>query len=139
MRGECCTRRQRCGRPYVDEYLRVMGGTGLGAHLLEQLSTLSGAVAEALFPGIIEWLHGIPLHHLVLAAAIAGGVRLGRRRQWPLYLIFTGLYLVMITLWWFQGISRLIVPVWPMLLVGIIEEGSHLERLCAASIRRPGI
>jgi hypothetical protein len=123
--------------PYLDEYLRVIGAKGLGKHLLEQASTLSSAVAETFFSGILESLHGIPLHHLVLAAAIAGSVRIGRRRQWPLYLIFSALYLIMITFWWFQGIGRLIIPVWPMVLAGIVEEGSHFEWLCMESIKKP--
>jgi hypothetical protein len=123
------------GTPYLDEYLRVIRATGLGQHLLTQLSTLSASVAEAFLPGTIEFLHGIPLHHLVLAAAISGGVRLGRRQQWPLFLIFTALYLVMITCWWFQGLGRLLVPVWPMLLVGIAEEASHLAALAGESMK----
>ncbi len=121
---------------YIDEYLNAIRGTGLGHHLLEQSSTLSAAVAETFFSGLLEFLRGIPLHHLVLAAAIAGSVRIGRKMQWPLYLIFTGLYLVMITFWWFPGMGRMIIPVWPVVLVGILEEGSHVERLFVASIKR---
>jgi hypothetical protein len=123
------------GTPYLDEYLRVIRATGLGPHLLAQVSTLSASVAEAFLPGTIEFLHGIPLHHLVLAAAISGCVRMGRRQQWPLFLIFTALYLVMITCWWFQGLGRLLVPVWPMLLVGIAEEASHFATIAAQSLK----
>jgi hypothetical protein len=119
--------------PYLDEFLRAIRTTGLGPHILSQASTLSGAIAEAFLPGIIEFLHGIPLHHLVLAASIAGSVRLGKRQHWPLFLIFTGLYLVMITCWWFQGLQRMIIPVWPMLLVGIAEEANHFCTLAAQS------
>jgi hypothetical protein len=123
------------GTPYLDEYLRVIRATGLGPHLLEQVSTLSASVAEAFLPGTIEFLHGIPLHHLVLAAAISGCVRMGRRQRWPLFLIFTALYLIMITCWWFQGLGRLLVPVWPMLLVGIAEEASHFATLATQSLK----
>jgi hypothetical protein len=124
------------GTPYLHEYLRVIKATGFGPHLLDQMSTLSAAFAETFFSGLLEFLRGIPLHHLVLAAAIAGSVRIGRRRQWPLYLIFTGLYLLMITVWWFQGMGRLIIPVWPVALAGIVEEGGHFAGLCAASMKR---
>jgi hypothetical protein len=115
----------------------VIRETGLGPHLVNQLSTLSAAVAESFWPGTIEFLHGIPLHHLVLIAAVSGCVRIGRRLNWPLFLIFTVLYLIMITCWWFQGLGRLIVPVWPMLLAGIAEEASHFVSLCAQSIKKP--
>jgi hypothetical protein len=122
--------------PYLDEYLRVIRATGLGPHLLSQLATLSASIAEAFLPGIIEFLHGLPLHHMVLAAVISGWVRIGRRRQWPLFLIFAALYLAMITCWWFQGLGRLIVPVWPMVLVGIAEEASHFAGLVSQSVKR---
>lgn len=123
------------GTAYLDEYLHVIRASGLGQHLLTQMSTLSASVAEGLLPGTIEFLHGIPLHHLVLAAAISGGVRIGRRQNWPLFVIFTAGYLAMITCWWFQGLGRLIVPVWPVLLVGIAEEASHFSFLVAQSMK----
>jgi hypothetical protein len=104
---------------------------------MDQMATLSASVAETFWPGILGFLHGIPLHHLVLAAAISGSVRIGRRRAWPLYLIFAGLYLIMIVIWWFPGMGRLIIPVWPVVVAGILEEGSHFGSLCAASIKNP--
>jgi len=123
------------GTPYLDEYLRVIRSKGLGEHLLTQVSTFSASVAEAFWHGIIEFLHGIPLHHLFLAAAISGCVRMGRRQQWPLFLIFTALYLVMINCWWFQGLGRLLVPVWPIMLAGIAEEASHFASLAGQSLK----
>lgn len=121
--------------PYLDEYLRAVRMGGFGPHLMTQMANLSAAVAEEVFPGIIRYLFGIPLHHLALAAALVGGVRIGRRREWPLALIFTGLYLIMIVCWWFPGIGRLMDPVWPVLLVGIAEEVSHFATLLAQSIK----
>lgn len=123
------------GTPYLDEYLRAIRETGFGEHLLRQASMVSASVAEAFLPGAVEWLHGIPLHHLALAAAIAGGVRIAKWRQWPLALIFTALYVIMVTCWWFQGLGRLLVPVWPVLLVGIAEEASHFATLAGQSLK----
>lgn len=123
------------GSPYVNEYLRAVGGRGFLANVLERVSTLSASAAEVFLPGTIEFLHGIPLHHLVLAAAIAGGVRMGRRQQWPLFPIFTALYLMMLACWWGEGLGRLMIPVWPMLLVGIAEEASHFATLAGRSMK----
>ena len=125
--------------PYLQEFLTMARGHDLGSHLLQQAGALSANAAEFFFPGAIEFLHGIPLYHLVLIAGIIGAVRLGRRRQWPLLLIFGALYLGMVTLWTFEGLDRLIVPVWPVLLVGLAEEGSHFANLCGHSIKRPAL
>lgn len=120
---------------YLNEYLRIIRTHGgFWNNFLQQMAGLSGSVAENFFPGAIQLLYGLPLYHVVLIAAIAGAIRLGRKRQWPLYLIFTGLYLVLIVAWWSEGLGRLVIPVWPVLLAGIAEEASHIASLCAKSI-----
>jgi hypothetical protein len=111
--------------PYLAEFLTMARGQGIITHLLEQLAALSASAAESFIPGVMEFLHGIPAHHLIVIAAVAGAIRLGRRRHWPLLLIFGALYLMMVTLWTFEGLDRLVVPAWPILLVGIAEEANH--------------
>jgi len=119
---------------YFNEYLRIIRVHGFWQNFMQQLATLSASVAENFFPGAIALLMGLPLYHVVLIAAVAGGIRLGRKRQWPLFLIFTGLYLVLIVAWWSEGLGRLVLPVWPVLLAGITEEASHVASLCAKSL-----
>jgi hypothetical protein len=123
--------------PYLDEFRSMVQGHDLITHLLQQVATLSAGTAESFFPGAIELVRGIPVYHLILAASIIGAIRLGRKRQWPVFLIFGALYLIMITLWTFEGLARLAVPVWPVLLIGIAQEASHFADLCAQSIKRP--
>lgn len=125
--------------PYLAEFLSMARGHNLIIHLLEQIATLSACTAESFFEGAIQFLYGIPLHHLVLFAAISGGIRLGRRQQWPVLLIFGALYLAMVTLWTFEGLNRLVVPAWPILLVGIAEEANHFANLVGAAIKTPGL
>jgi hypothetical protein len=125
--------------PYFTEYLNSVNFKEFGMHLLTQMANLSAAVANDFIPGITDFMKGIPLHHPIIIAAIAGCVRVGRRQQWPLAIIFTGLYLTMILLWWFHGIDRLMEPVWPILLVGIAAEVSHFADLCAHTIKRPAM
>jgi hypothetical protein len=123
--------------PYLTEFLTMAKGQGLISHVLEQVATLSAGTAESFFPGLIELLHGIPLHHLILIASVVGAIRLGRRQRWPLLLIFGALYLIMVTLWTFEGLDRLAVPAWPILLAGIAEEANHFANLFAQSIKKP--
>ncbi len=63
---------------YIGEYLRIIRVNGLWSNFQKQLASLSGAVAENVAPGFIEFVGGLPLYHLALAAAISGGIRIGR-------------------------------------------------------------
>ena len=121
---------------YIGEYLRIIRVNGLWSNFLKQFASFSGAVAENAAPGFIEFVAGLPLYHLALAAAISGGIRIGRSRSWPLYLIFSALYCFMVLLWWFEGMTRLIIPAWPMLLAGMSEEAAHLATLFEKSMAR---
>jgi hypothetical protein len=64
---------------------------GFWANFVRQLGELSSGVADSLAPRSLGFLGGLPLYHIVLAAAIAGCIRIGLRCRWPLYLIFSGL------------------------------------------------
>jgi len=121
---------------YSQEYFRIIRATGFWTNLGKQAAAVSGSVAESFSPRAIQFLAGLPLYHLVLAAAIAGGIRIGRKRQWPLALIFTGMYLALVTLWWYDGVGRLLVLVLPILFAGVAEEASHVASLCANSMAR---
>ena len=123
---------------YLQEYFRIIGATGFWNNVAKQASAISGSLAESFFPGLIQAIAGLPLYHLVLAAGIAGGIRIGRARRWPLALIFTGLYLGLVTVWWFEGVGRLLVLVLPFLFAGVAEEASHVASLCARSMERSG-
>ncbi len=118
---------------YFAEYLRVIHATGFWANFVKQINAVSTASAENLFPGLTALLAGIPLHHLVLAAALAGSIRLARRRRWPLALIFSAFYLAMILCWWGEGVFRMLAPIWPFLVAGISQEASHI-----LDLRKPG-
>ena len=122
--------------PYAAELLEMIRTVGFVPLLLKQAALLSASVAEEVVPGIINFEFGLPLHHLVLAAGIAGGIRIAHRRRWPVAFIFSALTLVMIVLWWGERVGRFLLPVWPFLMAGLVEEGSHFADLCAKSIRR---
>ncbi|MBI4889928.1 MAG: hypothetical protein HY821_04830 [Acidobacteria bacterium] len=133
---------------YLQEYVRIIGATGLWGHIGQQVATLSGATAEGLFAGVStllggQWLpqplliFGTAACVLVLVTGISGCVRLGRRLRWPIAVIFTGLYLLQIVVWWFDGLGRLMLPVWPMLLLGIAEELHQFLAALAKSLAGP--
>ncbi len=121
---------------YFAEYLRILHATGFWANFVKQVAAISGSVAEQFFPGLTGALGGLPLYHLVFAAAIAGALRIGQKRNWPLALLFAGPYLLLIAVWWFDGVGRLLMPIWPVLVAGIAEEASHFATLCEKSMAR---
>ncbi|HEV2202279.1 MAG TPA: hypothetical protein VGR73_20870 [Bryobacteraceae bacterium] len=122
---------------YLDQYFHIIGLSGIWTNIMKQLAVTSANVAESVIPGIIGFLAGLPLYHVALAAAISGGIRIGRRCGWPLYLIFSAFYCVMLLLWWSDlRIERLIIPAWPMLVAGISEEAAHVATLFEKTMKR---
>jgi len=121
---------------YIHEYLQVIRANGFLPTVVTQLGALSGAVATDTITGSTEALGGLPLQHIFLIAAIAGFIRLGRRRRWPLLFLFTALYVPMLLCWWYHNLPRLILPVWPPLVAGIATEAEHFGRLCAKAMAR---
>jgi hypothetical protein len=118
---------------YLDEYLRILRAGGFTAMFTRQLATLSLSVAETLVSGSQRVLGPFPVIHLAAAAALMGSIRLGRKRHWPVALVFSGMYLLLITCWWSQSTGRFLMPVWPVLLAGVAEEASHFASLCEKS------
>ncbi len=116
---------------YLTEYLRMIQLKGFWSNFMTQVAAVSAGVTEDTVPGFIALLFGLPLFHIVFAAAISGAIRIGRRCNWPLYVIFSGFYCLMIFLWWSggEGVTRLVLPIWPMLIAGMSEEAAHVAGL----------
>ena len=120
---------------YLQAYVRILQARGgFWSSLPDQTVALSAAAAESFISGVNGLLNGLPIQHLVLAAAIAGGYRWRRRRQWPLFLIFTAFYMALLVVWMFDGLTRFLIPVLPVLFAAIAEEASHFASLCEHSI-----
>ncbi len=130
---------------YLQEYFRIIGATGLWGHIGQQFATLSLAASEGLFAGISNLLGETSLPQpllvigtaacvLVLVTGLAGCIRLGRARQWPLAVLFTFLYLLQIVVWWFDGLGRLMLPVWPLILLGVSQEATQFLAALAKSL-----
>ena len=121
---------------YLAEYLRFVSVNGFWSSLSEHLVNMFTTSADIFVVNNSTLLRSAPVQPLFLIAAISGAMRLARRRQWPLYMIFSGLYTAMIMCWWFNGITRLLLPVYPALMAGIAEEASHFATLVELTIKR---
>ena len=84
---------------YAQEFGRVLAVKSVWSNLLDQVMNLSNALSETCFAGFGDIFKVLPLQHVVLIAALAGGCRWGRKQQWPLAVVFTGLYLLMMACW----------------------------------------
>jgi hypothetical protein len=114
---------------YLNEYVNIIHVTGFWNNLWKQLGSVSSSIAENLIPGIVTLLLGFPLFHMVFLAAIVGNVRLSRRTPVSIYSVFAVPYVVMVLLWWFEGVARLLLPIWPLIGAGLTEEASHFLSL----------
>ncbi len=123
---------------YVSEFVRFLRSADVWQHLWNQAGVISSSVAEILFPGFVGALMGLPLFYVVIAAAISGNIRMIRRSGWSVYVLFAIPYLVILMFWWFEGVARLILPIWPLMAAGIAEEVSHLLKLAGKNMKARG-
>ena len=79
---------------------------------------------------------GVFLSRALAIAALAGAVRLARRRGISVYHWFAAGYLAILLVWHFPPNERFLMPVFPLLLAGFATEGAHLAKIIRLSWRR---
>ncbi len=96
--------------------------TGGGELLLFKLGALPG---------------GDYLPRLLMLAALAGVVRWTRGARRPLYPLFTAGLFALLLIWDFPPNERFLIPVLPLLLLGLWTELSHLASIARSAWSRP--
>jgi hypothetical protein len=95
------------------------------------LASLGGLV----LPKITGLLFEKILAQVIGVAMISGVVRLVRRGQARLYALFAGFSTALLLVWHFPPTERLVVPLFPLALAGILVEGEHFVSLLQVSRR----
>ncbi len=123
---------------YLGYHLRSGGLAALPDIVMANAVTLCSAAGSLLVHDLAESLPGRFLSILVAAAAVTGGIRLARRTGRSEYPIFCALLTVVLCLWNFSPSVRLILPIAPLVLLGVYLEAQNCRTLVRQAIRGGG-
>jgi len=117
---------------YGGQYLATLSLRSLPGVVWTNLGDLSSSMARLLIPGATGFPLAQQATYLLIAASIAGNVRLVRRHGWnPLHL-FAIAYIAILLVWNWTPSPRLTLPLLPLLLAGVAAEIEHLAGLVSA-------
>jgi hypothetical protein len=122
---------------YVGFHIKMGGIPALPDIIQTNLPALIGAVGNSVLYDLAESTLGRFLSVIVLAAAIAGIIRITRRNAAIEYPIFCGLLTLVLLMWNFTPNARLMNPLLPLLTMGAFVEAEHVWSLIRASLRSP--
>ncbi len=123
---------------YTGYLLRGGGLQALGDIVPANAVTLCTAAGSLFWHDIADSLIGRFLSILVAAATVTGGVRLARRTGAPEYPFFCALLAAVLCVWNFSPSVRLILPLAPLVVVGVWLEGENFVRLVRQSLATGG-
>jgi hypothetical protein len=95
------------------------------------LSGLGGLMLPKMSGSLIEKI----LAQVIAVAMLSGVVRLMRRGQGTLLIWFAALTAVLLIVWHFPPNERLVLPLFPLALAGLLVEAEHFASLLRASRR----
>jgi hypothetical protein len=114
---------------YVD-YLRYqflnVGPDNLAVVIWKNLDQTLYSIGALILPKVIDLPLIKILTEVLAAASISGIVRLVRRGEMVPYALFSAVSLVILILWHFPPTERFVLPLFPLIAAGFVEELSHL-------------
>jgi len=103
-----------------------MGWRDLPVVIWKNLDGVFHGTTGFLMCGLRDTPPGMYLSRLLAVGAIAGVVRLARRRGISPYHWFAAGYMAILLVWHFPPDERFLLPILPLLLAGFATEGEHL-------------
>ncbi len=126
---------------YYTDYFRYqflnVGFDNLAVVLWKNLDQVLYGMGALVLPKIVDWLPMKILTQVIAIAAIAGTVRLARRGIAVEYALFGLLSTGILLVWHFPPNERFVLPLYPLLLAGLVTEIEHILRMLKAAFRRP--
>ncbi len=123
---------------YTGYLLRGGGLQALSDIVPANAVTLCTAAGSLFWHDIADSLIGRFLSILVAAVTVTGGVRLARRTGAPEYPLFCALLAAVLCVWNFSPSVRLILPLAPLVVIGVWLEGENFVRLVRQSLATGG-
>jgi hypothetical protein len=125
---------------YVD-YIRYqflnVGWDNLGVVLWKNLDELLYGMGSLILPKIVALGPVKILTQVIAVAMIAGVVRLVRRGVAVPYALFAVVSAGMLVVWHFPPNERFVLPLFPLLVAGLVEEILHLIGMLRGAFRHP--
>jgi hypothetical protein len=124
---------------YYTDYVRYqflnVGLDNLGVVLWKNLFEIFHALGSLVFPELIQLYPLRILLYVIAAAAIGGVVRLCRQKILVDYAAFALVSLAILEVWHFPTTERFVLPVYPLLLAGLVTEIEHIWKMIRAGFR----
>lgn len=124
---------------YYTDYLRYqflnVGLDNLPVVLWKNLDQMLYGMGSMVLPKVVEMLPIKVLTEVIAVAMIAGTVRLARRGIAVDYGLFALVSMAILVVWHFPPNERFIVPLFPLLLAGLVTEIEHIGRMLKLGFR----
>lgn len=111
---------------YLGYYLRDLHLADLPLVVWTNLNSMVCSLGGLFVFGLGDGVWGRSAARILAAAAVAGTVRLARRRGWKAYHFFAAAYAALLLVWDFTPDQRFLVPILPVVVAGL---GCELENL----------
>ena len=120
---------------YIGAFVKNSGFRALPDIVPHNLVSIMTAAGSVVIHDLPDSMAGRFLSILVVAAMVTGGARIAKRTGLIEYPVFCLLLAVMLALWNFSPSVRLMLPMFPLLAMGLYLEGGVLADLIRRSLR----
>jgi 4-amino-4-deoxy-L-arabinose transferase-like glycosyltransferase len=120
---------------YLGEQFNNVTLTSLPLFLWKNLDGLLSGLGSLVLPQVLGVGFLKILAEVIAVAMIAGVVRLVRRGDGLHYALFAAMSCVVLLLWHFPPNERLVLPLFPLALAGLLVELEHFFRLMGAGLK----
>lgn len=128
---------------YYTDYIRYqflnVGLDNLAVVLWKNLDQVLYGMGSLVLPKIMDSLAAKILTQVIAVAMISGIVRLARRGVAVDYALFALVSSGILLLWHFPPTERFVVPLYPLLLAGLVIELGHLAKMLRAAFHNKDI
>jgi hypothetical protein len=122
---------------YLGFYRATVKWHDMPTLLAVNIDELFRSIGDLFIYGLDRGFFSNQLRRLLALFAFAGVIRLVRTGRYPQYLAFALLYIATLLNWNYPPTERLVLPVFPLLLAGLITELWHLAKLLRIAAALP--
>ena len=122
---------------YSGDYLSTISLRTLPGVVWTNWGHLASAMTSLLIPNATHILFGQQAAYLLIAASVAGAVRLAARDGWHPMHFFALSYTIILLVWNWTPSERMALPLLPLMLAGVATEMEHIGSMVSKSSAKP--